>query len=586
VVDQAEAVFEERTGEALAPRGVLQERELLLEAPQDPRELALQLGTGPQGLGDGFRLQGRDAHLVSGADAGEVSRLPAQVVGVLLQLLELDEERRARAVEGAEGPFHCRRAGAKAGGRSPVIPLQAGEFSPGSSMRQPRQSAEGTALLPGWPLDGQSGPSTAHRGARLPAASEKADNPLMNRGIRESLVFFLPLLVAAAGRMPAAGPLPAGDPPSAKRLALETREAAGIRRFGYPVSAELEPEGELSKSTRFRLLLDGAPVPAQFRPLAATAGSPPRVALDFEASFLPFEARRYTVDYGPEVAAGPEPERGLKLEETAEAYRIVNGELAFTIRKDLQGLLASVAAPGGDFVKPGSRGIGLRGRDGQLHPLARLIPRVVKSGPLAVRLGFEGSVEVIMVRVEIEIPRSKSWTQVSFTVEDPNNTLAGLEADLGLNLSPERTLADFGAVGLVYAALVPGQMAVLRGGFPAVEESEPARPFWEVLRGPEGKLEPYVEGPPVRSLAPLEGWAHVMDRDRCTAVAVRDFAQHGEDRLEVGAGRGLGIRRAFARLAPVKKSLVFWLHFVPTPPHVGAVTSPQSMASPIETRWR
>jgi hypothetical protein len=31
-------------------------------------------------------------------------------------------------------------------------------------------------------------------------------------------------------------------------------------------------------------------------------------------------------------------------------------------------------------------------------------------------------------------------------------------------------------------------------------------------------------------------------------------------------------------------ALVFWLHFVPSPPQIGAVTSPQSMQSPPEVR--
>jgi hypothetical protein len=89
---------------------------------------------------------------------------------------------------------------------------------------------------------------------------------------------------------------------------------------------------------------------------------------------------------------------------------------------------------------------------------------------------------------------------------------------------------------------------------------------------------------------PAEGWAHVMDARRCTALAVADFGQVGErDSIYAHAGGKLGLLRSFPGKQDdsrnAKKSLVFWLHFVPMPVQVGAATSPQSILSPLQVEW-
>jgi hypothetical protein len=87
---------------------------------------------------------------------------------------------------------------------------------------------------------------------------------------------------------------------------------------------------------------------------------------------------------------------------------------------------------------------------------------------------------------------------------------------------------------------------------------------------------------------PVEGWVHVMDERLCTAIAVDRFARETSDRIEASADGRVQIWREYATDAgaksPKARTLVFWLHFVPSPPHVGAVTSPQSMQSPPEVR--
>src|SRR5437870_13907059 len=102
---------------------------------------------------------------------------------------------------------------------------------------------------------------------------------------------------------------------AAEQIRLEVREAAGIRRFGYPVAAELKLVEPMPATTRFRLLEKDKPVAAQFRPIALEGDHVAAVALDFDASYMPGESRDYIVEYGPDVPAGPEPDRGLKIAE-------------------------------------------------------------------------------------------------------------------------------------------------------------------------------------------------------------------------------------------------------------------------------
>lgn len=394
--------------------------------------------------------------------------------------------------------------------------------------------------------------------------------------------------------------------PASERRTLEVRETSGIRRFGYPVAAMLELREPLPAGTRFRLLQDGKPIEAQFRPFSRG------VAIDFEGSFLPLETRRYTLELGTDVLPGPEPSGGLKIESSGDGFRVVNGtQLEYFIPRDLNGLLGSVKTPALEWIARGGKGLLLRSKDGTRVPFGSaavgspIKPRITKEGPLDCVIAFErGEVGLpgVSAKVDIEIPRSKSWVRVDCTVNDPRGVVTGLEADLDLALGDGPTLADFGAGSLVYAALAKGQAAVLEAGATTgwlVGEAFSKRldsdaPAWRVLRGTAGQLEPYVVGPANGKGPPAEGWAHVMDARRCTAVAVAEFARRTVDSIEAQASGGLTISRGFhspdntssTPPPPTEKRLTFWLHFVGMPPHVGAVTSPQSMLAPLEAEWK
>lgn len=382
---------------------------------------------------------------------------------------------------------------------------------------------------------------------------------------------------------------------AAEPLRIEVRETAGIRRFGYPVSWRFRLPSEVPAATKFQLVDEDRGVAAQFRP--ASKGDEAREwSLNFNVNLLPYESHRYSIEYGEGVPGSHEPDRGMALERTDDAIKVSNAPyLTFTVPKDLHGLMRSLKTPAAEFFDPDSAGLVLRsGKDfyrlGETAPdTGRLSVQVAKEGPIANALRFTGNQPLaagasVATVVDLEFVNSKSWVRVDWSVDDPTGAISALGADLNLALDPpERdkpTLVDFGAGTLVYATLTTGHSARLE----ARRDQQ-----WQVLRGLEGKLEPFVveaqaDGPP--SLP--EGWAHVMDERRCTAAAVDDFGRNYHDWIEVSSQGRLQIWREFseagAATEPGPKTLTFWLHFVSFPPHVGAATSPQSMLAPLEVR--
>ena len=399
----------------------------------------------------------------------------------------------------------------------------------------------------------------------------------------------------------------AAEVQAAERVVVELRETAGIRRFQFPVAVQMTLAKPVPRETTFRLLSDGKPMLAQFR----TAEEGDNVAkwwLDFPVNLLPYQSVVYEVEYGGDLPEGPSRTRGHKLVESDDAFQIVNDPyITWSVERNLKGLLRSVRAGDLEYLRPGSAGLFLRDRDGTDHSLGgnsagRENARVIRQGPLAVGLRFEcvasdPQLENVRSTVDLVFPVFKSWVEVDWRIDDPQGRLAGAGAMLDGNLNePTRqapTLVDFGATSLVYLALRSGQQTRLDGG-PGVRESSRQADgglfhTWEVVRGKPDQLEPFVFGPRQSDggAAP-EGWAHVMDRQRCLAIAIDGFARHTEDHLSVSAEGTVEVYRQFAardaNARRAAKRLRFWLHCVPFPPQQTAATSPQSMQMPIVTR--
>ena len=380
---------------------------------------------------------------------------------------------------------------------------------------------------------------------------------------------------------------------AAPPIAIEVQETAGIRRFQYPLAVELRLTKPVPRETKFRLARAGAPVAAQIR-AGESGATVARWWLDFSVDLLPHESATYAVEYGRDVTEGAGPKRGFRLLSSDDAFRIVNEpHIAWTVPVDLDGLLSSVRAGELEYLRTGATGLLLRDCGGKDHPVGgskdgrRPSVRVTRQGKQAVGLCFEHvetGPQLAEVRwtVDLTFPVVKSWVEVDWRIEDPRDRVAGVLGVFNAHLdAPTRekpTLIDFGAASLVYVSLGPGQRAQLRGGSAA----------WQVLRGSPDRLEPFVAGPNPADSRP-EGWVHVMDRQRCLAMAVDRFAVDTEDSIGVSAAGRLELSRSFRAgkaVAAAVKRLRFWLHFVPFPPQQTAATSPQAMQNPVVIRVR
>jgi hypothetical protein len=314
------------------------------------------------------------------------------------------------------------------------------------------------------------------------------------------------------------------------------RETAGLRRFSFPVRVSIK-----AAAIPLQLLDSGKPVPAQFTPMGDGMTD-----VDFNASLGPLESREYRVD---RASAASPAAKGVTVEQADHVITVRHG-LQFEVPDDLRGFLNQAGTDQLRYLRSGSQGLMLNDR-----PLPGGKAKITKRGPLVGAIRFESGRSV----VEMDFPRSKSWVEVRWTADDPQ--VSSMAVDLNLLIEGSPTLVDFGASDTVYAALKPGQRFALSAGPPST---------WFVHLDDE----PYATG---KDRA--EGWAHVMDKQRATAIAVADFDGLSRDRIEISADGHTRIRRDFTGAG--QRSRHFWIHFVPMPVQLGAATSPQAMQSPL-----
>src|SRR5260370_28793298 len=138
--------------------------------------------------------------------------------------------------------------------------------------------------------------------------------------------------------------------PGVLRKSITVTEDAGVRRFGYQVSAVLtlaDPVKDLDHIP-LRLLEKGKPIVAQFHPLGDTGIR--EVSLDFNVNLLPHETREFVVEYGPKVEPGPTPRGGMKIEIRRDEFRVIHSAgLQFAVPRDFARLLRNVRTAKDDY---------------------------------------------------------------------------------------------------------------------------------------------------------------------------------------------------------------------------------------------
>jgi hypothetical protein len=384
----------------------------------------------------------------------------------------------------------------------------------------------------------------------------------------------------------------AGVGAAARELRFRLIETAGLRRFGYPVSTILP---QVRMGNHFRLLRGDRVIPAQFRVVDGPDGGQ-AVALDFNASPGPLDTETYTVAFGDDLEPGPEPRAGMRVEHKDGLFHVSNGSsLQFAVPDNLLGSLKSVRNARLEFVGEGTSGFMIMRKGGTNAPVGEAVrASVAREGPIAIALRFERAVPLsaehtVNSLAMLTFPNSKSWVETNWTVDDPEGWVPEMAVELDLVIEGSPTLVDFGAGSMVYGQIKDDESMELNAG--EVSAGPGAAPAWTVRQGKPDSLSTFAVAPKEGlGSAPAEGWAHVIDRSRCTAIAVAGFGRGRgtRDQIKVDAKGRVQLRRSFDRAGePVKglKMLKFWFHFVTTPVQVGAATSPQAMLAPLKVEW-
>ncbi len=349
--------------------------------------------------------------------------------------------------------------------------------------------------------------------------------------------------------------------------AFTVHETAGLRRFGYPVTASLEmPQGVMRDAAAARLFdAKGKEVGAQFTAMSSWAdGSVRGLDVDFTSSIGPKETEAYRVE--PAAGAPRQGRGGLAVTETADEITVASSAIAHKIRRDGKPLLTSIVNSKTEFLAA----------DGITTTLAPGKAEVLKRGPfnVTVRLGA----------VTLEYVSSKSWVKITQRVGElvkvgrdsveppsPNNAPSGknearrslapplLAVDAHFAMPEPPVLWDFGVESWLYGYFKkPTETVLLR------QDAD----GWRALTGAGEPSSLYASG------KRCEGWGHLAEKHRVIAFGMADFGAGGEPAFRLDAD---GRFRASAQ----RKELTVYFHVVGQPVHVTALTSPPSMLAPL-----
>jgi hypothetical protein len=258
-----------------------------------------------------------------------------------------------------------------------------------------------------------------------------------------------------------------------------------------------------------------------------------------------------------------------------------------------------------EFIKPDSPGLFLGTSGGRVYlanrpgePSQGRAATVTAKGPLAVTLEYREDVHLVGSRpvkstVELTFPSSKSWIETKWTIDDHLGAVESMGLDLSLLLESEPILFDGGATSTVYGTLKREEIMIFEAG-PLPISAVKAPSAWVIRQGNVANAREFAAGALGKGNEP-EGWVHVIDKRRCTALGLADFGRLGPDVIDRFEVRATGLSRIERRFltdktgqrlgGKPKKTIRFWAHFVTTPVQIGAVTSPQSMLAPLEVEW-
>jgi hypothetical protein len=366
-----------------------------------------------------------------------------------------------------------------------------------------------------------------------------------------------------------------------KSVSLSLKETAGIRRYGFPVNTHVPfAKGSLASAANARLLLNETEMPVECTAESLWPdGSVQWLAVDFNATMGPRETQKYRLEYGPEVKPARSP-RPLPVTEDAAAIQV--GSWRFS--KTGKPLVLSVKYRE-EEIATGLNGIAVTDAAGATHDLSSAEPpkvEIVKRGPLYVMLKYSGRMPIdaqysVPYTITVEMPNSKAWAKISTVVEDPAKRLRELAFQTPVALGPLPWVWDFGTERWTYGALLTPQDSVTL--------TQTVRPSgvadWHVGTGAKGKEQPYEDAD--RS-APV-GWAHLQNRNEAVALVMEDIARQPGTYRTTLDGDGQTSFRFAAAQPSTRHHLTVYEHFIRTPVHIGAATSPAAVLNPLTAEW-
>jgi hypothetical protein len=319
----------------------------------------------------------------------------------------------------------------------------------------------------------------------------------------------------------------------AQTITFTVSETAGLRRFGYPVTASLESaEGMIADAEKVRLLAaNGQEVPAQFTAMSKWPdGSVRGLDVDFSPSPGPLETLTYRVEVGKDPKQTLRA--GLSVTETDDEIVVASAAICHRIRRDGKPLLTSIAFGENEFIGP----------DGICTTLQPGNVEIVKRGPFNVTLKFGP--------VQLEYVNTKSWVKITQHADDERE----LAVDAHFNLTKLPLLWDFGAGSWLY-----GNMNQLGQTVTIQHRSS----TWDILTAPTT----------VFATAPtFDGCGHLADAEQVAAFGVMK-ADHDTEVKLTAEGR--------IHIAATRRDLTVYFHVVGQPIPVTAVTSPLAMIRPL-----
>ena len=420
----------------------------------------------------------------------------------------------------------------------------------------------------------------------LRAAGVRGDTP----GAEAPLFFlprvalFVPLISRwglSAGLIAlAASPLTLPAQSDVSKLELIVRETIGLRRFGYPVLADVTlSRGEFRSAEEIGLQEAGRDTPGvqvegqSFWPDGSVRGA--RISLNLSPG--PFQSQRFRVVRRSAPAPTPRP----AAESTDREFVVRN---TYRIGNRGSDLITSIRYGDREFLREPVR---LRlSRPGALtHENLNLgisSARLVSAGPVHVEIEMVGSWQDgetrSPFRITLRQPNSKSWFDLEFQTRQQRSGPLVVELSAPYRVEGATALYDYGVGSWVYGMLRGTERSVL-----AVQRDG----RWTLQAPPaaanRGGQQDYAAAGPRQARA--EGWAHLVEGARGGRAIAFGSPQLAGGRGGMDGSIGVDARGEcrlnwLPRSRTVRVQALY--HHVNDPVHVSAATSPAAMLNPLE----